>query len=162
MKTPTLFLLFILLLIGAFTALNWEAFLAPTELSVAFTTVRMPLGIIMIGILVILTCLFLAFVVYLQGSVLLEARRHSRELQTNRELADKAEASRFTELRVFLDQELVKQALQNNNDKASILVKLDRLENEIKTSLEQSSNTFAAYIGELEDRLDKTQPPNAL
>ena len=39
-----------------------------------------------------------AYVLSLQGSVLLETRRHTKELQAQRELADKAEASRFTEL----------------------------------------------------------------
>lgn len=155
MKMPTLFLLFILLLIGTFTALNWDAFLAPTDLSLVFTTIQMPLGLIMLGILVTITSLFLAFVVYLQGSVLLEARRHSKELQSNRELADKAEASRFTELRAFLEQELVKQALENNNTKASIIARIDNLRDELSTSLEQTNNTFGAYIGELEDRLEK-------
>jgi hypothetical protein len=115
----------------------------------------MPLGLIMLGILIIVTSLFLAFVVYLQGSVLLEARRHSKELQLNRELADKAEASRFIELRAFLEQELVKQALENNNTKASIIARMDKLRDEFITSMEQTNNTFGAYIGELEDRLEK-------
>jgi hypothetical protein len=155
MKMVSLFFLFILLLVGAFTVLNWEAFLAPTDLSLIITTIQMPLGLIMLGILIIVTSLFLAFVVYLQGSVLLEARRHSKELQLNRELADKAEASRFIELRAFLEQELVKQALENNNTKASIIARMDKLRDEFITSMEQTNNTFGAYIGELEDRLEK-------
>jgi hypothetical protein len=155
MKTPTLFLLFIFLLVGTFTALNWDAFLEPTDLSLIFTKVQVSLGLIMLGTLIVVTFLFLAFVAYLQGSVLLEARRHLKELQFNRELADKAEASRFTELRTFLEHELAKQVLENNNTKASIIARMDKLIDEVSISLEQTNNTFGAYIGEFEDRLEK-------
>jgi hypothetical protein len=162
MKLHTLLLLLLLLVIGAFATLNWGVFLSPTELSLGFTTVNMPLGLIMLGILAVVTTLFLAFVVYLQGSVLFEARRHSRELHANRELADRAEASRFTELRAFLEAELAKQSIQNGDAKDTLLARIDKLEHEFRSFMEQSGNTLAAYIGELEDRLEKSSiiPPN--
>ena len=95
MKIRTLFLLIVVVVIIVFAALNWSAFMAPTTLSLGFATVQAPLGLIMLGLLVFLTGLFLVFVVYLQTSSLLETRRHARELQANRELADQAEASRL-------------------------------------------------------------------
>ncbi|UCV24009.1 hypothetical protein [Ferribacterium limneticum] len=161
MKLHSLLLLLILALIAAFAALNWGVFLAPTELWFGFTSVQMPLGLLMLGILVFITGLFLVYVVYLQGSVLLEARRHSRALQTNRELADRAEASRFTELRAFLETESTKQATLNGEVKATVLARIDQLEHDFRLFTEQSGNTLAAYIGELEDRLEKitTLPP---
>lgn len=102
MKLHTLFLLLVLALIAAFAALNWSVFITPTDLSLGYTTVQMPMGLLMLGLLFFLSALFLVYVVYLQGSVLLETRRQSRDLQANRELADRAEASRFTELRPSL------------------------------------------------------------
>ena len=60
----------------------------------------------MLGLLAILTALFLGYVAYLQTTVILEWRRHAKELQTQRERADQAEASRFTELRAHLDTRL--------------------------------------------------------
>lgn len=155
MKLQSLLLLIILAVIAIFAALNWGVFVSPTELSVGYTTINMPLGLIMLGLLAIVTTLFLVFVVYLQGSVLLEARRHSKELQANRELADQAEASRFTELRTFLEAELTKQSGQDVDAKDAILARIDRLEHEFQSFMEQSGNTLAAYIGELEDRLEK-------
>lgn len=155
MKLHSLLLLLVLAVIVAFAALNWGVFISPTELSLGYTTVNMPLGLIMLGLLAVVTTLFLVFVVYLQGSVLLEARRHSRELQVNRELADQAEASRFTELRTFLESELTKQAIQNGESREALLARIDRLEQEFQTYMEQSGNTLAAYIGELEDRIEK-------
>lgn len=162
MKLPSLLLLFILIAIAAFAALNWGAFLSPTDLSLGFTTVSVPLGLIMLCILATITILFLAFVVYLQGSVLFEARRHSRELQANRELADKAEASRFTELRAFLATEMTKQSIESEVANDKLLARIDKLEVEFQSFIEQSGNTLAAYIGELEDRLDKTSTPSSV
>jgi len=161
MKLQSLLLLLILAVIAIFATLNWGVFVAPTELWLGFTSIQMPLGLLMLGLLAFITTLFLVFVVYLQGSVLLEARRHSRELQGNRELADRAEASRFTELRAFLDTELIKQSTLNLESRAAVLARIDQLEHDFRTFTEQSGNTLAAYIGELEDRLEKitTLPP---
>ncbi|MHB8708626.1 MAG: hypothetical protein ACYC9I_07100 [Desulfuromonadales bacterium] len=74
MKLHTLFLLLVLAVIAAFAALNWSVFITPTELSLGYTTVQMPLGLLMLGLLFFLTALFLVYVVYLQGSALLEMR----------------------------------------------------------------------------------------
>lgn len=155
MKIRTLLLLLVLGAIAAFAALNWGAFMAPTILSLGFAEVQAPLGLVMLGLLAFLTAVFLVFVTYLQTSVLLEARRHSRELKTQRELADQAEASRFTELRGFLEEELKKQADQTAETTAAILARLDQVERELRTAVEQSGNTLAACLGELEERLER-------
>lgn len=161
MRFHTLLLLLVLVAIGAFAALNWDTFITPTALSLGFTTLQLPLGLVMLGALVFVSALFLMFVVYLQTTVLLDTRRHTRELQANRTLADQAEASRFTELRNFLEAELIKQATLNAESRANIIARVDRLENDLRVSMEQSGNTLAAYIGELEDRLEKTTLPPA-
>jgi hypothetical protein len=137
MKAPTLLLLLVLAAVVLFAAVNWHAIVAPTTVSLLVTDIQAPLGLLLLGITVLITALFLIFVVYLQTTVLLDARRHSRELQTQRELADSAEASRFTELRSHLDTELRK------------------LSDDVRATIEQSGNSLAAYIGELEDRLER-------
>lgn len=157
MKLRTVFLLLVLLLVGAFSALNWQAFTTPTPLSLGVAQVEAPLGVIMLGVIAFLTAVFLVFVVYVQASALFDSRRHAQELQLNRELADKAEASRFTELRSFLEGEL--QQLSGRGatpaaTEAAILERLDRLEKQVLTALEQSANSVAACVGELEDRLE--------
>jgi hypothetical protein len=155
MKVRTLFLLIVLGAITVFAALNWNAFMAPTTLSLGIVNVQAPLGIIMLGLLAFLSAVFLVFIVSLQTSVLFEARRHARELQANRELADQAEASRFTELRGFLEGELKRQAGFEAESKGAVLARLDQLEQDLRASVEQSGNMLSAYIGELEDRLEK-------
>jgi uncharacterized integral membrane protein len=99
-------LMAVLLLVAVFAALNWSVITATTTLSLGFTQIQAPLGLVLLGILAILTAVFLFYLVYLQTSVLLEHRRHARELEASRELAEQAEVSRFTELRAFVDSRL--------------------------------------------------------
>lgn len=155
MKFHTLLLLVILAAIAIFVALNWNTFFALADVSLGFTVVQLPLGMVMLGLLVFVTALFLIFAIYIQTSALLEVRRYSRDLQTSRELSDKAEASRFTELRTVLEAEMLKQANQHEEFKSSVLVRVDQLGDSLRSSMEESTNSLAAYIGELEDRLEK-------
>lgn len=159
MRLPTLILLFILLLIAAFSVLNWGVFMAPTEVTLGFATVQLPLGLLMLGLLVLVCALFLLYVVYLQASALLDTRRHTRELRSNRELADQAEASRFTELRAFLEAGLDRQATQQADTQAALLARIEQLEQALRTVVEQSGNSLAASLGELEDRLEADDTP---
>ena len=126
MPLRTVFLIVVVALIALFAVLNWSAFLAPTTLSFGVTQLQAPLGLIMLGLLAVLTAVFLFYVVYLQTTVLLQWRRREKELQASRELADQAEASRFTELRAHLD-----------------------------TRLTEIENSLAAQIGEMRDRLER-------
>jgi type III secretory pathway component EscR len=155
MRLRTLMMLIVLGAIAAFAAVNWTAFTTPTTLSLVFAVVQAPLGLIMLAIAALITVLFLVFVVYLQTSVILETRRYGRELQSQRELADKAEASRFTELRGFLDAELSTLAARVAEIKSGTDTRLDQLERDLRASVEQTGNTLAAYIGELEDRVER-------
>ena len=155
MKIRSLLFILILVAISAFAVLNWNAFLAPTTLSLGVADIQAPLGLVMLGVLIFVAVIFLIFVVYLQTTVLLDGRQHAKELQSNRKLADQAEASRFTELRSFLETELKKQAAQNAESHASLLNRVDLLGREVRLSVEQSGNSLAASLGEIEDKLDR-------
>ena len=155
MRARTLVLLVILIAIGVFAAVNWKAIVAPTTLSLVVADVQAPLGLIMLGITVLLTVLFLLFLAYLQTSVLLDTRRHTRELQAQRELADKAEASRFTELRAFLEAELRKLAEQSGESQSALAARLDKVQADLGAIIMQTENSLSAYIGELEDRMQR-------
>lgn len=153
MRIRSLLLLLVLTLIGAFTALNWNVFLANTTLSFGITTLEAPLGLIMLALLVFMVAYCLVYVLYLQSNVLMDTRRNAKELQANRALADKAEASRFTELRAFLEAGMKQNAEQDKATQQALVARLDALESRLRTSVEQSGNSLSAYIGELEDRL---------
>jgi uncharacterized integral membrane protein len=148
-----LFLVF--LLIGVFALLNWPAFVAPTTLSLFFTTVQAPLGLIMLGLLFALSLLFTVWAISMQATTLLETRRNTRELQTQRELADKAEASRFVELHSFLAAELSRVAQSADVSRAEVLGRMDRMQDGMRLVLEQQSNSLAASIAELDERIER-------
>lgn len=156
MYLRTLLIVALLAAVAIFAALNWNAFVMPTTLSLVFAKVEAPLGLVLLGFVAVLTFLFLIYVVYLQSSVLIESRRYARELQAQRELADQAEASRFSQLQAFLDGELRRVAQRSEELKTGVLVKLEDLERELRSVVEQSGNTIAAYLGEIEDRLERT------
>lgn len=144
MGVRSAFLLIIVLLIAALAALNWVTLATPALISLGFMQVTAPLGLLMLGLTVALAVFFLIYVLYLQSSVLLETRRHTRELTAQRDLADKAEASRFTELRSFLDTQEQKRSARHAELHGVLLARA-----------EQSDHTLAAHLGQLEDRLDR-------
>jgi hypothetical protein len=129
--------------------------MAQTTLSLGFTSIEAPLGLVLLGITGILTLLFLIYLVYLQSSALIETRRHGRELQNQREIADRAEESRFQQLRSAMEAQLRDLENQGKDSSAAIIARLDELERQLRSTVEQSGNTLAAYIGEIEDRVER-------
>ena len=86
---------------------------------------------------------------------MLEARRHNKEMSAQRELADKAEASRFTELRNYLDTQRQQSTAADTQAHTALLARLEQLEKTLAQRAEQTENSLAAHVGELEDRLER-------
>ena len=155
MYLRTLLIVFLVAVVAIFAVLNWSAFMSETTLSVGFTTVQAPLGLVLLMVTALLALLFLIYVVYLQSSVLLENRRQSRELQSQREVAENAEASRFYQLKTSLEEALREQSNQAAQFNNTLLARLEKLDRDLRATVEQSSNSLAAYIGEVEDRFER-------
>ena len=154
MQLRHILLILVLSMLVIFAAVNWAAIVEPTTVSLIFTTIQAPLGLLLLTITALLAVFFLGFMVYMQSSMLMERQRVSRELEAQRELANQAEASRFSELRAYLETELQQinvsnQALQNHLE-----TRLNKLEQALNITIEQTGNTLSAYIGELEDRME--------
>jgi uncharacterized integral membrane protein len=147
MSVRSLLVIIVLGLLAIFAIVNWGTFITPTRLSLVVTSVEAPLGLVMLGFTAVLAAVLLAYALKVQINALSDTRRQSEELRRQRELADQAEASRFTELRQYLEQELasVKQAQQDSEQ---------RLRDELATS----TNTLAACIGEVDERLERQSP----
>jgi hypothetical protein len=148
-------LLFIVVLIAALAALNWGVLASPVPMSLGFMEVSAPFGLVMLGLTALLGIFFVAYVVYLQTTVMLETRRHTKEMQVQRDLADRAEASRFTELRNFLQTQEQEHMAGNADRHNALLARMGQLEAAIKQRSDQTDNTLAAHIGQLEDRFDR-------
>ena len=160
MRLRTGILLVVVLLIAALATLNWGVLSQPTPMSLGVTQVTAPLGLVMLGLTAVLGVVCLAYVFYLQSTVMLETRRHNKELQVQRDLADKAEASRFTELRNYLDAQEQNRAARHAELQAQLVKRIEQLENGIKSRADQSDNITAAHIGQLEDRIERRAAPS--
>jgi uncharacterized integral membrane protein len=155
MYLRTLLIVLVLGIVVVFAMLNWGVFTTPTTLSIGVTTFDAPLGLILLGAIGTLTLLFLIYLVYLQASALMESRQYSRELKSQRELADRAEESRFTQLRSSLESELRQLTSQIVDSNAATVSRLDGLDHDLRAAIEQSTNSLAAYLGEIEDRIER-------
>lgn len=155
MRTRTIVLIVAIALMAGFAALNMDEFSRPSLLSLGFTTVQAPLGLVMLVLLVAALLVFLATTLYIQSAHLLESRHNARELNAQRELADKAEASRFTELRHYLEAQNTAVQQRETAQASALTERLAQTQQAVISKIDQSGNTLAAYIGELEDRLER-------
>jgi Na+-transporting methylmalonyl-CoA/oxaloacetate decarboxylase gamma subunit len=158
MRIRTILLVLAILLVAAFVALNMDEFSRISTLSLGFTTIQMSLGLVMLVLLAAATVIFLASALYMQSTNLLEMRKHTKELNSQRELADKAEASRFTELQNFLAAQAATQQQRQSAADAALAESFAQQQQALLARIEQSDNTLAAYMGQLQDKLDRAAP----
>jgi uncharacterized integral membrane protein len=159
MRFRTLLLIAVMLLLAGFVALNFDAVMQMTSLNLGFAELQAPLGLVMLGLLVVMFGVFLVALLYFQATHSVELRRVTKEAAEQRHLADKAEASRFTELREFLKAELQKTAERDAllNDK--LAQKMDMVRTSLVETIENTGNGLNANLGQIEDRLERQQPP---
>lgn len=153
MRTRTLFLILGIVLLAAFAALNVDEFARSSVLSLGFTTIQAPLGMVMLLLVIAVMLVFLATTLHIQSRHLIETRQYARQLNAQRDLADHAEASRFTELRNYLQAQSTA-ALHREAAAATVAAeRLAQTQAALLHRAEQSDNATAAYLGQLEDRL---------
>jgi predicted lipid-binding transport protein (Tim44 family) len=153
----TLVLAFVLL--AAFATLNWGAIAVPSTLSLGFVDVSAPLGMVMLIFTAAISGLFIVYIVLLQAGVIIEARRLTKEVKAQRELADTAEASRFTELRTLLEVELRRIEAQGAASNREFGARIEQSERGMQDKLAEATATLSAYLGEIEDKLDRSLAP---
>ncbi len=144
MRTRTLLVILIMLLIAAFLVVNWSVFAASAKFSLIFTSVDVPMGSVLLGILTLIALTFGIYSAVSWSAILLEFRRQAKELTVQRTLADQAEASRFTELRSVVHDEL-----QHLADR------MTQMHDAFRVEIRDNANSLAATIGELDDRIQR-------
>ena len=159
MNLRSLSIIVVLVALAVFALLNWGAFTAPTTLSLGFSQVQAPLGVIMLVITGAVCVLFLFFIVFQQAGLILETRRNAKELAAQRELADKAEASRLAELRSFVEAELRNLHAQGAASTRELAARIAQTETAVAEKLAETTRTLSAYVGEVDDKLNRLQPP---
>lgn len=155
MKFLGFVILVVLVLIAAFAMLNWSSLATPVPVSLLVAGVDMPLGLILLAAMVLLVALFGLYVLLLRTAMHGESRRMAQELAAQRDLADKAEASRFTELRTHLDREVAGLRELIGQSQAQSDTRSQSRDTALQQSLSESINSLSACIGQVDDKLDR-------
>ena len=154
MRARLIVVLTAVLLVAGFAGLNWSEFLRSTPLSFGLFIMSAPLGLILLGVLTVTLVAFLISSIHMQTVNLLDTRQHSKALQAQRDLADKAEASRFTDLRQHMDAQM-REIHQRETIAATELEKaVAQGQRELRTQLELMNRTLATRLAEIETRID--------
>lgn len=139
----------------AFVIANWSAIGQPVTVSFIVTDAQAPLGMILIGMALVLVVIFSVVLIVQQAGVILEARRWHKEVESQRALADSAEASRFTELRSFLAAELARIETRDAAQQQAAMARIAALEESLARQREEATNSLAAFVGEVDEKIDR-------
>ena len=161
MRTKIILLTIGIVLLAIFAVLNVDEITRTSTLNLGFTSMQLPLGLVMLMLLMVSLLVFLVTTLVMHSSNLLENRKHAKLLTAQRELADKAEASRFTELRLYLESQSMVSVQQKRDTLAAIEARLVQTEKLLLNRLEQSDNTNAAYWGQHDDALARSRSMTA-
>lgn len=147
MRSRVVLLVVAILAVAGFAALNWSEIIRPTPLLFGPIVADAPLGAILLALLALALIAFLLSATAMKTQSLIESRHHFKELEAQRLLADKAEASRFTELRQHLDTHLGEMRERDT-------IMTTEWQRELRAQMEQMNRMFAARMNELEHRLE--------
>jgi uncharacterized integral membrane protein len=150
MRVRSLVAIAVLILAALFFVVNWRVFAAPVTLNLLLISVEAPIGIVMLVLFALGVLVLSSYVGVWQGTLLKEFRRQTKELQTQRSLAESAEGSRFTELGALIRDELAKSDQR-------VAAALEAL----RTELHDTEHSIAATLAEMDDRLRRgaDRPP---
>jgi uncharacterized integral membrane protein len=138
-------------LAAIFIILNWSVFAAPARFYFVIGTISIPIGLVMLGLIALVTLGYAIWLGIWQSKLLMDYRSQSKELQSQRALADDAEASRFTALSALLRDEMAKQD-------ARFEAAFTALRNELR----DTEHSLAATLGEMDDRQRRLTGETAL
>lgn len=156
MKLRSVGMIIFALIVAAFVALNWAELSRSTVLNLGVAQIQGPLGLVMLGLLLLASVLFMAYLATIQTSALMQAREYSKELKAQRELADRAEASRFTDLRALIERIEADSKTRHQQLHDQLHTQLGQLQQDLLARIDASSNGLAACVGELDDRLQRS------
>jgi DNA anti-recombination protein RmuC len=164
MRARLIFVIVAVLLVATFASLNWSEFVRPAPLSFGLGTItNAPLGLIMLTLLGITLLAWIISSAATHSQRVREANRYAHELQAQRDLAEKAEASRFTDLREQLDSHL-----RENRERGAIVASdfeksVVLSQRELRMQLDQMNRSLESRLSELEgrigSRLERLAPP---
>ncbi|HUR88212.1 MAG TPA: hypothetical protein VMZ74_03915 [Ramlibacter sp.] len=153
MRGRIVFIVLAVLVVGAIAALNWPEFTRAEPLSFGVLTATVPVGVTLLVIMAVVLAVFLVSSAIQESRYLLDHRRHTRALHAQRELAEKAEASRFTDLRQHLDSHLRETRQRETMMGTEFEKRMMQSHSELRAQLERMHQLIAGHLVEIESRL---------
>ncbi|HYF42494.1 MAG TPA: hypothetical protein VEA35_08605 [Ramlibacter sp.] len=154
MRARFVVLVLAILLVAGFAAQNWSEITRSSTLNFGILQSEGSMGLILLSLLGLTLLLFLASAITSRTQNLIESRQHAKALQAQRDLADRAEASRFTELRQLLDSHLRESKQRDTIQHTEFEKALSQHQKDTRTQIEQLSHVLNTRIGEMETRLE--------
>lgn len=143
-----------LFLLGVFLYANWNVLTIPTQLSFLFFDADIPASFIFLGVMLMFAALLIGYTLMLRTTMLMESHHYANELKAQRKLADSAETSRFEQLREQITLEFSRLHTANQETRTSLMVHTESMEQSLQKKLDEATNSFYAYAGEIEEKLD--------
>ncbi|CAH1385270.1 hypothetical protein [Candidatus Nitrotoga sp. M5] len=141
---------------GIFVLANWSTLTTSATLSFVAFSFEAPLGLLLLGVILVFAAFFVAYVLILRTTMLMDAHRYARELKAQQQLAEKAEASRLNELRGQINHEFAQLRESTEKSRTSFSTQIEGVEEALRSLIEETSRSQLAYIGEVEDKLDRS------
>lgn len=154
MRARLVYIVLALIVVGGVAALNWTEFNRTEPMSFGLVTTEGSVGLFMLAAFGLTILVMLLSSAVQESRYMMESHRHAKALQAQRDLADKAEASRFTELRQYLDTNL-----RDNRQREAIAATefekaMVQSQRELRSQIEQVGRALDARLGQLEARID--------
>ena len=155
MRARLIFIVVVAVLAFGFAGLNWSEVTRAVPLSFGVLISDGSVG------LVLLSLLALTLITFVVASTVQETRhhidygKHQRTLQAQRDLADKAELSRFTEL-----QKQMETHLRDNRQREGIVAtefekSMVTSHRELRTQIESMNQMLATRLHDMESRIER-------
>lgn len=154
MRARLLFVVVAILLVAGFAAQNWPEFLRTSPLTFGVIVEEASLGLILLGVFAVTMLVFLISSAMQDSRYVMESRRHAKSLQAQRDLAEKAEVSRFTDLRQQLDTHLRENRQRESIATSELEKAMLQNQRELRSQLETMHRTLDGRLTELESRLE--------
>lgn len=154
MRARVVFIVLALLVVGGVAALNWPEFTRTEPMNFGLFTSEGSVGLFMLAAFGVTILVMLLGSAMQESRFMLESNRQAKALQAQRDLADKAEASRFTDLRQHIDMHL----RENRQREAIAATEFEKAmvqsQRELRTQLEQMSRSIDSRLADLQGRFD--------
>jgi hypothetical protein len=135
-----------LVLAAIFVFLNWPLFAAQERLNLLVASVQAPVGVLVLTLLALCLGVAAVYAGTWHGTLLAQLRRQGAELETQRGLAQSAEASRLTELGTLIKSEI-----------GAAEARLAAQVGALRQDLEHTENAISATLAEMDDRMRTEQ-----